>query len=168
MCADEEEPLIEVEGAPCGMLEADGAAVGALDAWTEGVERGARLTQARERVCEREAGGANALGRFEFDAACALDELLDGDGVERLGCRARARLLGLTQQLIEQPDDVALDNREMFDQLCDRPAVGRGAESLLLFAQALDGREQPRARAVDVFVDFGDAAEVHKERSLLL
>ncbi len=116
--ADEEEPLVEVEGAPGGVREADGAAVGALDAGAQGVERGARLAQARERVGERERPRrADALGRFELDAAAALDELLDGDGLEgaALGRRRGARLLGLAQQLVEQPGDVALDDGEVLD-----------------------------------------------------
>ena len=169
MGADEEEPLVEVEGAPGGVWEAQGAAVGALDAGAQGVERGARIPEARERVREREPRRADALGRFELDAARALDELLDGDGVveEVGGDRPRARLLGLAQKFFEQADDVALHNREVLDQLRGRPAVGRGGERLLLLAQALDGVEEARARAVDVFVDFGDAAEVHKGRSLL-
>lgn len=167
MGADEEEPLVEVEGAPGGVWEADGTAVGALDAWAQGVERGARLTQARERVGERErARRADALGRFEPGVACALDELFDGDRVEVVGKRS-ARLLDLAEELGEQRGDVALDYREVLAELCDRPAVGDGAERLLLLAQALDGREQARARVVDVFVNFGDAAEVHKGGSLL-
>src|ERR1041384_4466612 len=79
--ADEEEPLVEVEGAPGGAWGAQGAAVGALDPGAQGVERGARVLEARERVREREASRADALGRFELDAPRALDELLDGDGV---------------------------------------------------------------------------------------
>jgi hypothetical protein len=79
--ADEEEPVVEVERPPGGVREAQGAAVGALDAGAEGVERGARIFQARERVGEGEPGGADALGRFELDAARAPDELFDGDGV---------------------------------------------------------------------------------------
>lgn len=39
--ADEEEPLIEVEGAPDGVREVEVAAVGALDAGAQRVERGA-------------------------------------------------------------------------------------------------------------------------------
>ena len=146
------------------------AAVGALQAGEQGVEGGARLPQARERVCERErARRAGALGRFVLDAATALDELLDGDGGEGFGVarRAAVRLLGLAEQLDEYLDDVALDYRDVLDKLCGRPAVGRGAVGLLLLAQALDGREQARARVVDVFEDFGDAVEVHKGRSLL-
>src|SRR5919107_382161 len=68
--ADEEEPLVEVEGPPGGVREADGAAVGALDARAQGVERGARVAQARERVGDgQRARRADALGRFEFDGA---------------------------------------------------------------------------------------------------
>lgn len=167
--ADEEEPLVEVEGAPGGMCEADGASVGALDARAQGVKRGARLAQARERVGERERPRrADALGRFELDAARALDELLDGDGLEGAGGRrVRVRLLGLHQQLVEQLGDVALDDGEVLDQLRDRPAFGRGAEAVLLVAQTLDGGEQARARLVDVLVNFGDTPEVHKGESLL-
>ena len=133
------------------------------------MERGARILQARERVGECEPRRADALGRFDTDAARALDELLDGDGSELLRSpRRRARLLGLAQKFPEQGDDVALDDCEVLDKLCGRPAVGRGAESLLRLAQALDGLEEARARAVDVFVDFGDAAEVHKGGSLLV
>lgn len=119
--ADEEEPLVEVERPPGGMWEADGAAVGALDAGAQGVERGARLGQARERVGERErAGRTDALGRFVLSGARALDELFDGDGVEVVGGGpARARLLGLTQKFVEQRGDIALDDGEMLDQLCD-------------------------------------------------
>lgn len=168
--ADEEEPLVDVEGAPGGVREAEGAAVGALQAWAQGVEGGARLAEARERVGERDgARRAGALGRFVLDAVAALDELPDGDGVEGSGvARADcARLLGLVEQLAEQLADVALDYRDVLDKLRRRPAVGRGAVGLLLLAQTLDGREQARARAVDVFEDFGDAAEVHKGWSLL-
>src|SRR5215207_8181394 len=94
--ADEEEPLVEVEGAPGGVREAEGAAVGALDARAQGVEHGARLSQARERVGHGEPRRADALGRLEFGVARALDELLDGDGLEGAARRAaRARLLGL-------------------------------------------------------------------------
>ncbi len=169
MGADEEEPLVEVERPPGGVREAEGAAVGALDAWAEGVERGARILQARERVGEREPGRADALGRFVLDDARPLDELLDGDGVVEVGRRRPgARVLGLAEQPAEQVDDVPFDNREVLDQLCGGPAVGRGGESLLLFAQPLDGREEARARAVDVLVDFGDATEVHKGGSLLV
>ena len=168
--ADEEEPLVEVEGAPGGVREVLGAAVGALQAGAQGVEGGARLPQARERVCERERPGrSGALGRFVLDAVTALDELLNGDGGEGFGgaLAAVVRLLGLAEQLDEYLADVALDYRDVLDKLCGRPAAGRGAESLLLLAQALDGREQARARAVDVFEDFGDAVKVHKGRSLL-
>lgn len=110
--ADEEEPLVEVEGAPGGVREAYGAAVGALDAGAQGVERGARLTEARERVGDGERSRrADALGRFVFDDTRLLDELFDGDGLEVAGRRpARARLLGLTQQFVEQRGDVALDD----------------------------------------------------------
>ena len=120
MGADEEEPLVEVERPPGGVGEAEGAAVGALDARAQGVERGARRVEARERVGEREARRADALGRFEFDGARALDELLDGDGVERVGSlTARVRLLGLTQHPVEQRRDVALHYREVLDEFRD-------------------------------------------------
>ena len=170
MGADEEEPLVEVERPPGGVREAEGAAVGALDAGAQRVERGTRVVQARERVGEREPRRADALGRLVLGDARALDELLDGDGVgEEVGNSRRggARLFGFTQELAEQSDDVALDYREVLDQLRDRPAVGRGAERVLLAAQTLDGRDEAGARAVDVFVDFGDASEVHEGGSLL-
>jgi len=167
--ADEEEPLVEVEGPPGGVREAQGAAVCPLDARAQGVERGARVPEARERFGEREPGRADALGRFVPGGARALDELLDGDGLEGLaGGRGLARLLGLREQLADERDDVAFDDGEVLDKLCRRPAVGRGGETLLLLAQTLDGREQAGARLVDVFVDFGDAAEVHKGESLLV
>lgn len=121
MGADEEEPLVEVEGAPGGVREADGAAVGALDAGAQSMERGARISQARERVGERErAGRTDALGRFIFGGTRALDELFDGDGVEGVGGGpARARLLGLNEELVEQRGDIALDDGEVLDKLCD-------------------------------------------------
>ncbi len=167
--ADEEEPLVEVERAPDGVREAEGVAVRSFEARAQGVEGGARRAQARERVGDGEPRRADALGRFELDAAAALDELLDGDGGEgsRLGARCGARLLGLTQQLVEQFGDARLDHREVFDELGDRPAVGRGGVGVLPRAQALDGGEEARARVVDVLEDFGDAAEVHKGGSLL-
>ena len=132
------------------------------------MERGAGVAQARERVGEREPGRADALGRFVLDAARALDERLDGDGLAGAGAFGRgARLPGLVEQLAEQCGDVALDYREVLDERGDRPAVGVGPEALLLLAQALDGREQARARVVNVLVDFVDAAKFHKGGSLL-
>lgn len=169
MCADEEEPLVEVERAPDGVREAECVAVGALDAGAQRAERGARGVERGERVGERRrVGGAYALGRVVLDVAAALDELLDGDGREGGAVVARgARLLGLAEQLAEEPDDVALDYREVFAELRDRPPVRRGAEVLLLLAQTLDRPEQAGARGVDVVEDFADAVEVHKGGMLL-
>ena len=134
--ADEEEPLVEVERAPCGVREAERVAVGALKARAERVERGARVGERRERVGERgRVARSDALGRFELDAACALDKLLDGDGNKPgpLGARL-ARLLCLFEQLGEKTCDVPLDDGEVLAELRDRPAVGRGAEVLPLVA----------------------------------
>ena len=169
MGGDEEEPLVEVERAPGGVWEAEGAAVGALDARAQRAECGARSVERRQRVGEHgRVAGADALGRFEFDAAAALDEFADGDGGEGVAPVARrARLLGLVEQLAEEPDDVALDYREVLAELRDRPPVRRGAEVLLLVAQALDRPAQALARDVDVVVDFADAVEVHKGWLLL-
>src|ERR1043165_9711404 len=107
--ADEEEPLVEVEGAPGGGREAQGAAAAAPARRRRGVRSGARVLESRARVGEPQPRRADALGRFELDAARALDELLDGDGVgEEVGNGRgrRARLPGLAQKFFEQADDV--------------------------------------------------------------
>ncbi len=169
MGGDEEEPLVEVEGAPGGVWEAEGVAVGALDARAERVERGARAFERGERVGERAlVAGADALGRVELDVARALDELLDGDGGEgdAVGAR-RARLLGLAENLAEESCDVPFDYREVLAELRDRPPVRRGAEALLLLVQILDRAEQALARRVNVVEDFADAVEVHRRGRLL-
>ena len=169
MGADEEEPLVEVERAPDGVREAERVAVGALDAWAQRVERGARVSESRERVGQHgRVAGADALGRFELDAVAALDELLDGDrGEGRTFSTRRARLFGLAEQLGQKPDDVTLDYREVLAELRRRPPVRRGAEALLLLVQILDRAEQARARGVDVVEDFADAVEVHRGKLLL-
>ena len=170
MRADEEEPLVEVERAPGRVREAEGVAVYALKARAQGVERGARVGERGERFGERErAAGADGLGRVELDAARALDELADGDGGEGGSALARRAVNGLRlpQHAPEERGDVALDYREVLAELRDRPAVGRGAEALLLLAQPLDRASEPAARAVDLLVDFGDAVEVHKGGLLL-
>src|SRR5437763_10026307 len=126
--ADEEEPLVEIDGAPDGVREAYLCAVRALDAGAQCVERGARFAQVSERVGERRSRRACAVGRVEFLRARLLDEVGDGDGGEwpaavapRLkGCVAIApRLFGLTQQRADEARDATLDHREMFDYLCD-------------------------------------------------
>src|SRR5437763_15855156 len=86
--ADEEEPLVEVDGAADRVREAYLRAVRVLDAGAKGVEHGARVAQRGERVGERSAGRACAVGRVELLRARLLDELGDGDGGE--GCAALA------------------------------------------------------------------------------
>src|SRR5947209_1852906 len=64
--ADKEEPLVEVDGPPDGVREAYLCAVHALDAWAQGVERGARVAQGGERVGERRSRRAYAVGCVEL------------------------------------------------------------------------------------------------------